>query len=95
MAAIAVAREYRIEPGEIGTALAGFVNVDGRSQIIDRGYIVINDCYNSNPMSLVYALRSAGKIFPGPEKNRRPLRHEGAGRVRAGAAHVECGKAVA
>lgn len=64
LAAAAVAREYRIEPRDIGPALAGFVNVDGRSQIIDRGFLVINDCYNSNPMSLVSALASAGKIFP-------------------------------
>ena len=68
LAAIAVAHEYRVEPSEIGAALAGFVNVDGRSQIIDRGYVVINDCYNSNPMSLAYALRSAEKVFPDRRK---------------------------
>ncbi len=63
MAAIAVALEYGMEPAAVGNALSGFVNVDGRSQIIDRGFIVINDSYNSNPLSLRYALRSTGEIF--------------------------------
>jgi UDP-N-acetylmuramoyl-tripeptide--D-alanyl-D-alanine ligase len=68
MAAIAVAGECGIEPTAVSDALAGFVNVDGRSQVIDRGYIVINDSYNSNPLSLESALRSTGEIFPDRRK---------------------------
>ncbi|HOD15448.1 MAG TPA: UDP-N-acetylmuramoyl-tripeptide--D-alanyl-D-alanine ligase [Spirochaetota bacterium] len=93
LAAAAVAREYRIEPGEIGPALAGFVNVDGRSQIIDRGYLVINDSYNANPMSLVYALRSAGKIFPERRKIAVLSDMKELGDF-APQCHVESGKAV-
>jgi UDP-N-acetylmuramoyl-tripeptide--D-alanyl-D-alanine ligase len=89
-----VAREFRIGPSVIGPALAGFVNVDGRSQVMDRGHIVINDCYNSNPMSLVYALRSAGMIFP--ERRRiavlSDMKELG---EHARTAHLECGRAVA
>ncbi|OHD65519.1 MAG: hypothetical protein A2176_14125 [Spirochaetes bacterium RBG_13_51_14] len=68
IAAIAVAGEYGVDPSAMRDALAGFVNLDGRSQIIDRGYIVIDDSYNSNPMSLMSALRSAGEIFPDRRK---------------------------
>jgi UDP-N-acetylmuramoyl-tripeptide--D-alanyl-D-alanine ligase len=94
MAAIAVAREYHIGPSEISPALAGFVNVDGRSQVIDRGFIVINDCYNSNPMSLVYALRSAGNIFPERRKIAVLSDMMELGEF-ARAAHLEGGRAVA
>ena len=34
-----------------------------RSQVVDRGYIVINDTYNSNPMSSIFALESMKEIF--------------------------------
>jgi UDP-N-acetylmuramoyl-tripeptide--D-alanyl-D-alanine ligase len=94
MAAIAVVREYHVEPSAIGPALAGFVNVDGRSQVIDRGYLVINDCYNSNPMSLVYALRSAGKIFPERRKIAVLSDMKELGEF-ARSAHLDGGKAVA
>ncbi len=68
MAAIAVAAEFGMGPEAIRDALAGFVNVDGRSQVIDRGFIVINDSYNSNPLSLAYALRSTGEVYPDRRK---------------------------
>lgn len=64
MAAIAVGSEYGLDAAAVSDSLGGFVNVDGRSQIIDRGFILINDSYNANPLSLVCALRSTGEIFP-------------------------------
>jgi UDP-N-acetylmuramoyl-tripeptide--D-alanyl-D-alanine ligase len=93
MAAIAVALEYGMEPAAIGKALSGFVNVDGRSQIIDRGYIVINDSYNANPLSLQYALRSTGEIFPDRRKIAVLSDMKELGDT-AQRYHAECGRAV-
>lgn len=94
MAAIAVAAEFGMGPGAVKDALAGFVNVDGRSQVIDRGYIVINDSYNSNPLSLAYALRSTGEIYPERRKIAvlSDMKELGAA---APACHAESGRAVA
>ncbi|MCP4129387.1 MAG: UDP-N-acetylmuramoyl-tripeptide--D-alanyl-D-alanine ligase [bacterium] len=64
MAAIAVAEEYGVDPAVMGRGLLNFENVDGRSQVIEKGYIIINDTYNSNPLSSKYALESVGAIFP-------------------------------
>ena len=93
VAAIAVAAEYGMEPSAVRQALAGFVNMDGRSQIIDRGYVVINDTYNSNPLSLKYALRSTGEIFPDRRKIAVLSDMKELGEA-ADLYHVECGKAV-
>ena len=93
VAAIAVAVEYGVKPSAVKDSLAGFVNVDGRSQVIDRGYVVINDSYNSNPMSLNYALRSTGEIF----SDRRKIAVLSDMRELGESAqyyHVECGRAV-
>jgi UDP-N-acetylmuramoyl-tripeptide--D-alanyl-D-alanine ligase len=68
MAAVAVAIEYGVKPHTIREALARFTGVEGRSRVIDRGYLVIDDSYNSNPLSLSFALRSAREIFPGRRK---------------------------
>lgn len=69
LAAIAVAREYGIKSGEIKAGLSAFVNVDMRSQIIEHdGYFIINDAYNSNPLSSHFALRSVNQIYPAQRK---------------------------
>ncbi len=93
IAAVAVAVEYGIEPAAIAGALAGFVNVDGRSQIIDRGFIVINDSYNSNPLSLQYALQSTGEIFTDRRKIAVLSDMKELGDT-AQRYHTECGRAV-
>ncbi len=93
MAAIAVAVEYGMEPAAIRDSLAGFVNVDGRSQVIDRGFIVINDSYNANPLSLRYALRSTGEIFPERRKLAVLSDMKELGDT-ARRYHSECGRAV-
>jgi UDP-N-acetylmuramoyl-tripeptide--D-alanyl-D-alanine ligase len=94
VAAIAVAGEFGVEPEAIQKALAGFEGMDGRSQIIDRGYVVINDSYNSNPLSLEYALRSAREIFPGRRKIAVLSDMKELGDFTK-ACHIECGRAVA
>jgi len=64
MAVIAAASEMGLTSDEIKKSLAGVNNVDGRSQIMEMGYIVVNDTYNSNPLSSRFALRSVSEIFP-------------------------------
>ncbi|MBP7738111.1 MAG: UDP-N-acetylmuramoyl-tripeptide--D-alanyl-D-alanine ligase [Spirochaetes bacterium] len=93
MAAVAVAAQYGIGPEAVRDSLAGFVNVDGRSQIIDRGFLVINDSYNANPLSLRYALRSTAEIFPERRKIAvlSDMKELGEASRRC---HTECGAAV-
>jgi UDP-N-acetylmuramoyl-tripeptide--D-alanyl-D-alanine ligase len=64
LAVTGVALECGISLSRINSALSAFSNVDGRSQIIDRGYVIINDTYNSNPLSSRTALQSAAAVFP-------------------------------
>ncbi len=94
VAALAIADEYGVTPAEARASLADFKAIEGRSQIIDRGYIVINDSYNSNPLSLEYALRSAREIFP---KRRKIAALSDMKELGSSAEeyHVRCGKAVA
>jgi UDP-N-acetylmuramoyl-tripeptide--D-alanyl-D-alanine ligase len=64
LAAVAIAMEFGINPANIKGALGGFSNVGMRSQIIEGDFILINDSYNSNPLSSRYALISASMVFP-------------------------------
>ena len=68
LAALAVAEILNIKISRAADALSGFVNVGGRSEIIDREYTVINDTYNSNPLSSLFALESVCEVFPGRRK---------------------------
>ncbi len=68
LAAVVVSEACGISVDRIAGALTGFVNVDGRSSVIDRGFIIINDTYNSNPLSSRYAIRSAAVMYPGRRK---------------------------
>ena len=63
LAALAVAEEFSIDMIDVKKTLADFVNVDGRSKIIHEGFILIDDTYNSNPLSLRFALESSAEIF--------------------------------
>jgi len=94
IAALAVAREYGVDPEAAGASLAGFESMEGRSQIIDRGYVIIDDSYNSNPLSLTYALRSVREIFPGQRKIAVLSDMKELGDF-AESYHTECGRAVA
>ncbi len=68
LAALAVSEMMNIKIHQAAEALSGFINVGGRSEIIDRGYTVINDTYNSNPLSSLFALESVCDVFPGRRK---------------------------
>lgn len=68
LAALAIAGEFGISAEKIRGALLDFRNVDMRSSLIDRGFIIINDSYNSNPLSSRYALSSLAAIFPEKRK---------------------------
>ena len=63
LAVLACTEEFGLAPSEIAPALACFKPVDGRSAVIDKGYIVINDTYNSNPLSSRAAIVSVKEIF--------------------------------
>ncbi len=69
LAAITVSIEMGFSAKEIGERMVDFKNVAGRSEIIDCGYLVINDTYNSNPLSVNAALRSISATF----KERRKI----------------------
>ncbi len=62
LAAVALARHLGVTPAEIRKALAGFTQVGMRSEIIDSGCVIINDTYNSNPLSAESALLSAARV---------------------------------
>ncbi len=64
MAALAVSRWLGIDTAIAGEALADFENVEGRSQVVNCGYTLINDTYNSNPLSSRSALESIKRIYP-------------------------------
>ena len=64
MAAIALGETAGISPQEYADALAGFRNVGGRSDVIDKGYYIIDDTYNSNPLSSLFAVDSVCEVFP-------------------------------
>ena len=64
LAAIAVAAELGIGPAETGKALSDFSMVGGRSSVLRKGFIVIDDTYNSNPLSSRYAIESVREVFP-------------------------------
>ncbi len=63
LAVIAVAYELNIEPEILKDSFNNFRSIDMRSQVLYKGYIIINDTYNSNPLSSRYALESVREIF--------------------------------
>jgi UDP-N-acetylmuramoyl-tripeptide--D-alanyl-D-alanine ligase len=69
LAAMAAALELGVEANIIKDAFIDFKNIDMRSQIIaDKEYTVINDTYNSNPLSAGYAVKSLQEIFSGKRR---------------------------
>jgi len=68
MAAIAVSEILSLDLHLVRDSLCQFENVGGRSEIIDKGFIVINDTYNSNPLSSLFALESLCEVFPDRKK---------------------------
>jgi UDP-N-acetylmuramoyl-tripeptide--D-alanyl-D-alanine ligase len=66
LAAMTAAMELGVDTGFIKDAFMEFKNIDMRSQIVaGRDFTIINDTYNSNPLSAGYALKSLAEIFPG------------------------------
>ncbi|MCX7679864.1 MAG: UDP-N-acetylmuramoyl-tripeptide--D-alanyl-D-alanine ligase [Spirochaetes bacterium] len=66
--AIAVGLHCGVTNEEIKSSLLKFRAVDKRSELIEREFIIINDTYNSNPLSAESALISAQMIFPTERK---------------------------
>ncbi len=67
-AAVAAAGLAGLDPEHVKASLENFSLIGGRSQIFDRGYTVINDTYNSNPLSARSAFLSMKEIFPDRRK---------------------------
>ncbi len=65
LAAVAIACWLGLPNDEIKQALRSFRNIDMRSQIIEKKFTIINDTYNSNPLSTRAALESVHAVFPG------------------------------
>ena len=66
LAAIAVADQCGLSASEAAAALADFVPLSMRSEILRKaGIRVINDCYNANPASLEAALDLLEEAAPG------------------------------
>lgn len=64
-AALKVGEFFQISVDFLLEAVARFQAVSGRSQILHSPYgTLINDCYNSNPSSMIAALRLLGKSRP-------------------------------
>jgi UDP-N-acetylmuramoyl-tripeptide--D-alanyl-D-alanine ligase len=68
LAALSVAKVLDMDMGIASDSLSRFENIGGRSEIIDRGFIVIDDTYNSNPLSSLFALESICDVFPKKRK---------------------------
>ncbi len=66
--ALAIALDFGVTPAKAKEALSRIEPVDKRSEIIECGFTVINDTYNSNPLSAASALISAERIFPNARK---------------------------
>jgi len=64
MAALAVGERLGVDVHSAADALASFENVGKRSDASGEKIVVVNDTYNSNPLSLRYALRSLAEIYP-------------------------------
>ena len=63
LAALAAVRAVGVEPqGEIELELSG---MRGERLALDGGIVVINDCYNANPMSMRAALADLAESAPG------------------------------
>ncbi|HPR37277.1 MAG TPA: UDP-N-acetylmuramoyl-tripeptide--D-alanyl-D-alanine ligase [Spirochaetota bacterium] len=94
MAAIAVAETAGVDLADAAAKLSSFENVGGRSEIIDRGFVLINDTYNSNPLSSLYALESVCDVFPDRKKTAVLADMKELGEL-AGLYHMKVGEFVA
>ncbi len=94
LVSVALARRLGVEAAGIRRALEGFHSVGMRDEVIDRGFIIINDTYNSNPLSCKSALASAALVAGKARKIAvlSDMRELGAGAARY---HRELGARVA
>ncbi|MCX8123121.1 MAG: UDP-N-acetylmuramoyl-tripeptide--D-alanyl-D-alanine ligase [Spirochaetes bacterium] len=68
IATIAVARVMGIPLDSVKEALHSFKPVTMRSDIKKGRCIIIDDCYNANPLSMEYAFKSAAMVFSDKRK---------------------------
>jgi UDP-N-acetylmuramoyl-tripeptide--D-alanyl-D-alanine ligase len=68
LAVLAVAKILDINTSDVRDSLSCYTNVGSRSEIIVKKFTVIDDTYNSNPLSSIFALESICDVF---QKNRK------------------------
>ncbi len=66
--AIAIAEYEEIPLPEVSDAMANFQAVSGRGIVLERDFSIVDDTYNSNPLSSEMALRSVAEVFKGRRK---------------------------
>jgi UDP-N-acetylmuramoyl-tripeptide--D-alanyl-D-alanine ligase len=65
LAALAVARHWRLEPGQVAAALEAVAPLPGRMEVLRaHGGVILKDCYNANPDSTRAALETLAN-WPG------------------------------
>jgi len=63
LAAVAVGLEFNLDINQISRALKDFLPASKRMEIIrEKGFTVINDCYNSNPLSAEKSLLTLTQV---------------------------------
>ncbi|HTR97932.1 MAG TPA: UDP-N-acetylmuramoyl-tripeptide--D-alanyl-D-alanine ligase [Candidatus Acidoferrales bacterium] len=94
LAALAVARRFRLDPAAVATALEAFAPLKGRMEVVHaRGATLLVDCYNANPDSTAAALATLAD-WPGARTRIAILGDMLELGVGAGALHRETGARV-
>lgn len=63
MAVLAACEVFGADLTDAAASFASFQNVGKRNDVHEGSFILVNDTYNSNPLSLRYALRSLSEIY--------------------------------
>jgi UDP-N-acetylmuramoyl-tripeptide--D-alanyl-D-alanine ligase len=64
MSALAAGYALGVTVDEAAAALVSFANVGKRNDLHQGEFVLVNDTYNANPLSVRYALRSLAEIYP-------------------------------
>jgi UDP-N-acetylmuramoyl-tripeptide--D-alanyl-D-alanine ligase len=63
MAVLAACEVLGADLSAVAESFASFQNVGKRNDVFEGSFVLVNDTYNSNPLSLRYALRSLSEIY--------------------------------
>lgn len=69
LAAAAIGLKLRVAPAKIAAALAGFSSASKRMEVLKTGDVtILNDTYNSNPDSVIVALKTLQSFTAAPRR---------------------------